>query len=781
MEREFNISKMYEPQQPQRKFHESPAKFRLLGGSAGGGKTYAIIWEAVMRAISYDFPVTIAIFRKSYPELDSTIIRTMLEILPRWVYKYNQSQHVLTLFNGSRIEFCYAESDKDVIRYQSREWDALGIDELTHFSKYQFTYLMTRLRTTKPLKTKFFAATNPGNIGHCVPYGEVLTPNGWVDIKDISIGNKVMTLLDDGSIKYINVDQVIEEDYKGKLYKSDSHNAQFECTPNHKIVRITETKNKDGRMFHEPSLIEVKNISGVTRLPKIGKWKSKSPKFFKLEKIKHRKLKLKQPLKIKFNDYCELMGWFLSEGSTIENECRVIISQKKIVERELIRILLSRCGFKYREYKSDFVFYSPEWWEYLRKFGNSREKYVPREILNSNITDLRTFFLAIMLGDGDKNNIYYTLSNKLADGMEEVGLKLGYRTRRTKRLRKGRKYESYEIKLKQNRIGWLEKDNIKTVDYEGKVYCLGIENLHRFYLKQNGTVYLSGNSWVKERWITKDCKDEGYKPEEYEFVPARVQENKYIMDANPDYIANLEALPEKEKRALLFGDWDVYEGQFFTEFDQHVHVKKPFEIPDTWRIVMGWDEGTKAPRSVHLYAIDNDQRVWCFWEYYKAGENLVQAAENIRTELKRDGLWNRVFKCVVDSAMNTPGQEGITDVKILEDMGFGFKVGDIELANKDREMGWRIVKSYLSHKPYEEPLLKFFSTCDNMIRTIPELIYYSPRSGAESKKEDIDTTQEDHAADDLRYVLMSLERVPDRFREGSSITIEKRVYNPIHQ
>lgn len=416
--------------------------------------TIAIIWEAIIRSISYDFPTTTAIFRRSYPELDATIIKTMLEILPRWFYKYNQSQHVMTLTNGSRIEFCYAENDNDVIRYQSREWDFLGIDELTHFSLYQFTYLLTRLRTTKPLKTKFFAATNPGSIGH---------------------------------------------------------------------------------------------------------------------------------------------------------------------------------------------------------------------------------------------------------------------------------------------------------------------------------------SWVKGRWITKDCKDKGYSPEEYDFIPAGIKDNPYLMKANPDYLINLENLLEHERRALLYGDWDVYQGQFFTEFDRSVHVVKPFEIPDEWRILMSWDEGTRHARSVHLYAIDNDQRVWCFWEYYRTGENLKEGAENIRAELKRVGLWDKIYKCVVDSAMNKPGQEGLTDVQILEEMGFGFKVGNIELANKDREMGWRIVKAYLSHKEYEEPLLKFFSTVDNMIRTIPELIYYSPKSGADSKKEDLDTSQEDDAADDLRYLLVSLDRIPDRLRIGSSYNIEKRGYTPFHQ
>lgn len=162
----FDGKVVYDPLPQQRKFHISPAKYRLLGGSAGGGKSKAVMAEAIMRSLKYDFPTTGSIFRKSFPELESTIIRGIMDMLPSWFYKYNQSQHVMTLKNGSIIEFCYAESDADVIRYQSREWDWIGIDELTHFSQFQWTYLMSRLRTVKPLNTKFFAGTNPGGRGH---------------------------------------------------------------------------------------------------------------------------------------------------------------------------------------------------------------------------------------------------------------------------------------------------------------------------------------------------------------------------------------------------------------------------------------------------------------------------------------------------------------------------------------------------------------------------------------------------------------------------------------
>lgn len=449
---EFDGKVVYDPLPQQRKFHLSPAKYRLLGGAVGGGKTMAIIAEAIMRSYKYNFPLVGAIFRRSFPELESTIIRGILNILPNWTYKYNQAQHVLTFNNGSIIEFCYAESDADVFRYNSRQWDWLAIDEVTHFTEFQFTYLNTRVRTVKPIKTKFFAATNPGNVGH---------------------------------------------------------NA------------------------------------------------------------------------------------------------------------------------------------------------------------------------------------------------------------------------------------------------------------------------------IKERFITKTCKAEKYRPEDYDFIPAGIYDNPYLMENNPDYLDNLSALPEKERKALLEGNWDVFEGIFFPEWDFTKHVVEDFEVPDDWELVMGWDDGTREPRAVYVCAIDSDQRVWCVWEYYERNENLNVAAENIRRKLKENGMWNRIYKCVVDPSMRRKdSQTGMSSTEVLEGMGFGFKLGMVELGNNNRVEGWRVMKTYLSHKPYEEPLLKFFKSCGNMIRTLPLLTYYQSRSSAESKKEDLDSRQEDHSADAIRYLLMSLDRLPSRFESSSFLEIKRRNYTP---
>ena len=163
----MNICFNYAPTGKQRLFHESTANEVLYGGAAGGGKSYAICWDAMLRCLKY--PGTYAyLFRRTYPELEQTLIKTMREIVPQALGTYSQNRHEIALINGSVIRFCHMMDEADMIKYQGAEIQWLYFDELTHFTKPMYDYLKTRVRANKRLGVTpcVRSASNPGGPGH---------------------------------------------------------------------------------------------------------------------------------------------------------------------------------------------------------------------------------------------------------------------------------------------------------------------------------------------------------------------------------------------------------------------------------------------------------------------------------------------------------------------------------------------------------------------------------------------------------------------------------------
>ena len=123
-----------------------------------------------------------------------------------------------------------------------------------------------------------------------------------------------------------------------------------------------------------------------------------------------------------------------------------------------------------------------------------------------------------------------------------------------------------------------------------------------------------GHQYIKRIFIDK-IYEEGENPDDYEFIQSLVTDNKVLMESQPDYIQQLEALPPKLRDAWLYGSWDIYEGQFFEEFSdkpdhyldrQWTHVIEPFEIPDHWKIYRSFDWGYNRPFSCGWWAVDDD-------------------------------------------------------------------------------------------------------------------------------------------------------------------------------
>ncbi|MEG2858166.1 MAG: phage terminase large subunit, partial [Clostridia bacterium] len=148
----------------------------LFGGAAGGGKSYGQLIDALLYALKYPGSKQL-ILRRTFPELDKSLIRVSLELYPREVYTYNSSTHTGKFKNGSIIDYGYCDAANDVYKYQSAEYDIIRFDELTHFTEQMYVYLISRVRGANNFPKSVRSSTNPGGVGH-----------SWVKARFVDIG-----------------------------------------------------------------------------------------------------------------------------------------------------------------------------------------------------------------------------------------------------------------------------------------------------------------------------------------------------------------------------------------------------------------------------------------------------------------------------------------------------------------------------------------------------------------------------------------------------------------
>lgn len=405
----------------QKLFLSATADEVLYGGAAGGGKTCGQLIDAFLYAMRYTRSKQI-LFRRSYPELEKSVIRQAFELFPVTLYKYSNTSHTMTFQNGSVLDFGYISSEEDVYQYQSAEYDVIRFDELTHFTQFQYEYMRSRLRGTNGYPKQMKSSTNPGNIGHA-----------WVKAR-----------------------------------------------------------------FIDPA-----------------------------------------------------------------------------------------------EYGKEFV-----------------GEYVNDE-------------------NGNKKAL--------------------------------------------TRI----------------------------------------------------------------FIPAKVTDNKFLMENDPNYILNLSALPESQRKALRDGSWDIHTGQFFPEFAYDVHTIEPFTIPETWRVYRTIDYGLDM-LAAYWIAIDEHKEVYVIREFCKKDLVISDAAKAII-----ENTHEPIYCTFAPPDMWGRAQEsGKNKAQIFYENGVRFT-----RSSNDREAGWLAIKELLKLQKDGTPKIHIFRTCTELIKCIPALIV-DDRKPSDCSKEPHEFT---HSPDSLRY------------------------------
>lgn len=287
------------------------------------------------------------------------------------------------------------------------------------------------------------------------------------------------------------------------------------------------------------------------------------------------------------------------------------------------------------------------------------------------------------------------------------------------------------------------------------------------------------HGYIKRLFVDRQYeKDEN--PEDYSFIKSLVTDNKALMASQPDYIRQLEALPPKLRKAWLEGEWDIFEGQFFEEFAdrpehygdrQWTHVIEPFEVPKEWTIYRSFDFGYAKPFSVAWWAVDYDGRLYRILELYGCtetpNEGVKWEPDRVFGEIARIEREHRWMKGKRINGIADPSifdkSRGPSIADMAAKAGVYFTPGDNE-----RLPGWMQVHYRLAFDEEGRPGMYVFNLCKGFIRTMPLLQY------DEHRPEDLDTTGEDHVADEVRYMCMARPMKPVK-----TTAAERRPWNPL--
>ena len=300
----------------------------------------------------------------------------------------------------------------------------------------------------------------------------------------------------------------------------------------------------------------------------------------------------------------------------------------------------------------------------------------------------------------------------------------------------------------------------------------------RVYIRSTANPGGIGHAWVKARFIdpappltpieseykvnTPDGKTIEMRKKRI-FVPSTIFDNQVLLDNDPNYLATLAMLPEAERNALLYGDWNSFEGQVFREWRndpdhyrdrQWTHVIEPFMPPKHWVCWRGFDWGYSKPFSVLWFLADEDGKMYLVREFYgcQAGRpntgvqmEATEIARNIREIEQNDPfLVGRHVNGVADpSIFDASRGQSIAQLMERHPNYVSFSPGD-----NTRIAGLQQLHYRFAFDDNGECMLQIFKTCKDFIRTIPTLVYDS------KKVEDVDTSLEDHIYDSAKYALL---------------------------
>ena len=310
-------------------------------------------------------------------------------------------------------------------------------------------------------------------------------------------------------------------------------------------------------------------------------------------------------------------------------------------------------------------------------------------------------------------------------------------------------------------IGWEELTNWPTDGcYESMKACSrsSYPGMPRIYAS-TANPFGPGHGWVKEYFIDIGPPETVVRDEAGNTrvrIHGNVEENKHLIEADPQYIARLDGIKNDALRdAWRHGSWDIVVGGFLQGiWDEKRHFIEPFKIPDDWPRWRAGDWGFARPYSIGWYTINPDGQVFRYRELYGYGdkanvgtrETAREVAKKVLAAEKEEAARGISFKRnPMDSAIfHHDGRE-----KSIAEL---FREEGVVWVQSQKGKGSRVNGAQVVIQALNEDKFFVFNTCKHWKRTVP-ILMPDPNNW-----EDVDTEMEDHAWDETRYSLVSRHR-----------------------
>lgn len=341
---------------------------------------------------------------------------------------------------------------------------------------------------------------------------EILTIDGWKSYAELSPHSIVATMnLETKLMQFQQTSALHIFDYQGPMLRQTNRRLDMLVTPNHRVLHSSHWDLRNLKFLRADELFGKDNVAIpiAARWDGVGASTAQSIAIPKSVLARDSSSGQFQSLvienEVSLDHWLEFFGWYLAEGSTnakgkISQLCTCYRPKEAKMAFEGIGFRSSRTVDTPGTTHEHIRVSNPALWEFLSRYGKSREKYIPRDFLNLPLDKLGILFAKLYAGDGNARrrryntpSTYNTSSRRLADDVQEIALKLGFSANITKRL--DRNGLRYHVNISPSRATQVnqEKNNSTWVQYKGKVWCVTVPN-GNVLVRRNGFPFYSGNS-----------------------------------------------------------------------------------------------------------------------------------------------------------------------------------------------------------------------------------------------------------------------------------------------